>query len=413
VTQQFADGQRIVLRPGLVIDGRSDAPRRDLEIVIEDGTIVALRSARPSAPQDATVVELPETTVLPGLIDCHVHYTIDPSLDVQGIARGAVEPPERAVLIGARNARRALSAGVTTARSAGASRSLDISLAAAIAAGDVPGPRLIPSGAAVTITGGHGQHFGIQVDSIDGMITAVRALARDGALVIKLVASEAAMLTTGLAGVQELTTEEMSAMSREARRLGLRVLVHAQSSPAVAAAAEAGVDSIEHAFLADEAALQSLKDSGAFLTPTLTVTDVYSRMPGLTAEVTRRQAEISAKHRAACEMAIRMGIPVVTGTDCGVRGVFPDMIAREIALLHDHGLEAMDAIRAATVNAARLLGLSDEIGMVEAGMRADLIAVPGDPTADLRRLAQTLLVMRHGVIVHKPEQTPVGTREYS
>ena len=266
MVQQSADGQRIVLRPALVIDGRSDAPRRALEVLVENGTILALRPARPAAPQEGTVVELPGATLLSGLIDCHVHYTIDPSLDVQGIARGAVEPPERAVLIGARNARQALLAGVTTARSAGASRSLDISLAAAIAAGDVAGPRLIPAGAAVTITGGHGQHFGIQVDSIDGMITAVRGLARDGARVIKLVASEAAMLPTGLAGVQELTMEEMTAMTREARRRGLGVLVHAQSSAAVAAA-DAGADSIEHAFLANEAALRSLKNSGAFLTP--------------------------------------------------------------------------------------------------------------------------------------------------
>lgn len=404
VTQQTAGDQRIVLRPGLVIDGRGDSPRRALEILVGDGMILAVRPARTGAPQGWTVVELPGATVLPGLVDCHVHYTIDPGLDVQGIVRGALEPPERAVLIGARNARQALSAGVTTARSAGASRSLDIALAAAIAAGDVAGPRLIPAGAAVTITGGHGQHFGIQVDSIADMITAVRALARDGAQVIKLVASEAAMLTTGRAGVQELTGDEMSAMTREARRLGLGVLVHAQSSPAVAAAAQAGADSIEHAFLADEAALRSVKDSGAFLTPTLTVTDVYSSMPGLSAAQTRRQAEISGQHRAACEMAIRMGIPLVAGTDCGVRGVFPDMLAREVALLHDHGLEAMDAIRAATVSPARLLGLGEEIGMVQAGMRADLIAVPGDPAADLRRLAQPWLVMQGGVIVCAREQ---------
>ena len=138
------------------------------------------------------------------------------------------------------------------------------------------------------------------------------------------------------------------------------------------------------------------------------MTDVYSRMPGLPAEMIQRQAEISVKHRAACEMAIRMGIPVVAGTDCGVRGVFPDMLAREVALLHDHGLDAMDAVRAATVNGARLLGLSDEIGAVETGMRADLIAVAGDPTTDLRRLAQPLLVMRHGVIVHMRDRIPGG-----
>jgi imidazolonepropionase-like amidohydrolase len=389
----------LVYRPELIIDGRADAPLRNHEVVVGNGTILAVRPAAPGAPQDGELVELPGVTILPGLIDCHVHYTIDASPDVDGIPRGAVDPPERVVLVGARNARLALAAGVTTARSAGSSRGLDIALAAAIEAGDVPGPQLIPAGSAVTITGGHGQHFGIEVDSMSDMIAAVRRLARDGAQVIKLVASEAAMLTSGLAGVQELTSTEMTAMTREARRLHRRVLAHAQSSSAVLAAAEAGVDSVEHAFLADAAALQKLKDSGAFLTPTLTVTDVYSTLPGRSDAVTRRQAEISSQHRASCEMAIAMGIPVVAGTDCGVRAVFPDMLSREIVLLHDHGLSAMGAIRAATVNAARLLGLAAEIGTVEPGKRADLIGVAGDPTADLRLLAAPVLVMQEGNVI--------------
>jgi imidazolonepropionase-like amidohydrolase len=394
-------GRALTLRPRFLIDGLTDGPRANAQVVVADGRILAVQDVPADRSAQGTVVDLPDATVLPGLIDCHVHYTIDPAIETDGIAQGATDPPERAVLVGARNARHALAAGVTTARSAGASRGLDIPLAAAIAVGDVTGPRLIPAGPAVTITGGHGRNFGVEVDTIAGMVATIRRLVRDGAQVIKLVASEAAMLTTNLAGVQELTSAEMSAMVSEARRLRRRVMAHAQNSAAVTAAAQAGVDSVEHAFLADEDALRQLKDSGAFLTPTLTVTDVYSHMPDLAADQIRRQQEISVLHRASCQMAIALGITVVAGTDCGVRGVFPNMLAREVALLHDHGLTPMEAIRSATVNAARLIGLADEIGTLEPGKRADIIAVAGDPTADLSRLTAPVLVVQNGQIVSR------------
>lgn len=404
-----AGGRRLILRPRLLIDGISDSPREHAQVVVAAGKIVAVQEVPNPADLPATkeaeaaddaILDLPDATVLPGLIDCHVHYTIDPSTDIDGIARGACDPPERVVLTGARNARQAIAAGITTARSAGASRGLDIPLAAAIDSGDIEGPRLLPAGPAITITGGHGRNFGVEVDRTDEMVVAVRRLARDGAQVVKLVASEAAMLTSDIAGVQELTSAEMSAMVREARRLRRRVLAHAQSSAAVAAAAQAGVDSVEHAFLADAEALGQLKVSGAVLTPTLSVTDVYSQMPGLPQDVVRRQAEISVLHRASCERAIELGIPVVTGTDCGVRGVFPGMLAREIELLYEHGLPPMDAIRAATVNGARLLGISHEVGTLAVGLRADILVVPGDPVTDLRCLAEPVLVIREGDIAY-------------
>jgi imidazolonepropionase-like amidohydrolase len=399
----------LVIRPGWLIDGRSAAPLAGHEVVIEGTVISAVRPAAAApGPDGAELLELPDATLLPGLIDCHAHYTIDPGLNLEdGIEQGARDPRERAVLIGARNARLALQAGVTTARSAGASRGLDIPLAAAIEFGDIPGPRLLPAGPAITITGGHGQHFGVQVDGPAEMVRAVRALARDGAQVIKLVASEAAMLTSNLAGVPEFTAGEMTLMVNEAKRLHRTVLAHAQSSAAVKAAAAAGVNSIEHAFLADEEALLAIRDSGLFLTPTLSVTDVYSSLAGLSEQRRRRQEEISRRHRASCETAIRLGIPLVAGTDCGVRGIFPDMIAREVELLHDHGLSVLDAIRAATVNAAELLGLAGEIGTVDAGRRADLLVVDGDLARDVTRLRNPSYVVQDGAIVHAASRTPL------
>ncbi len=336
-------------------------------------------------------------TLLPGLIDCHAHYPLDPVVD-DAFDTADREPDGRLALRAARGAAEALAAGVTTARSAGAPRALDIPLAAAIDAGDVPGPRIIPAGRALTITGGHGWRFGIEADGELALRAAVRANVRDGARVIKAVASEAAMLTSPVAGVPELTEDELRAIVDEAARLRCRVLAHAQSNDAVRAAALAGVASVEHAFLADEATLEILAASGATLVPTLSVTDVWRTLPGLSDARRHRQGVIETLHRRSCETAIRLGIPLATGTDTGVRGVLPGMVAREIRLMYEHGLSAMGAIQAGTSGAARLLGLEEETGSVVVGHRADLLLVQGDPLADLDRLSRPVMVLQGGVV---------------
>jgi len=176
---------------------------------------------------------------------------------------------------------------------------------------------------------------------------------------------------------------------------------HAQSSGAVVASARGGVDSVEHAFLADRAALDTLKDCGTTLVPTLTVTDVWSNIPGVSQAIQENQARLSIQHRQSCEYAISIGVPTATGTDCGVRGVLPDMVWREIWNLHDHGLSAMDAIKAGTSGGARLLGIEDSAGAVAVGRLADLLLVHGNPLTDLRRLENPALVMLGGRVVHR------------
>lgn len=385
-----------------LIDGMADHAMTAMDVTVEGERISAVRPHAPGhAPvfPDATVIDGAGRTLLPGLIDCHTHYPIDP-LDADGFALFRTEPPERVILRAARSAAAALRAGVTTARSAGAPGNLDIVLRDAIAAGDIAGPRLLAAGPALTITGGHGWLFGREADGELELARAVRLNVRDGADVIKAVASEAAMLTTAVAGVEELSQSELEAIVREATRLRRRVLAHAQGSGAVKNAARAGVASVEHAFLADDEALDVLRESGATLVPTLTVTDVWSSLPDRTPEQQERQAVLSTLHRRSAERAIALGIPIATGTDCGVRGVLPEHLAREIRNVHGHGATPMAAIKAGTINGARLLGLEEETGSIQAGRLADLILVDGDPLVDLGRLECPAIVIQRGRIVH-------------
>ena len=395
-----------LVRDVRVIDGLADAAAIGLDVLITGDRIAAIEPTDPgrSIPPGTIEIDGSGDTLIPGLIDCHAHYTLDPTVE-DAFLLYRIERPEALVLRAAEMARRALLSGVTTARSAGSPANLDVVLAAAIAAGRVPGPRLIPAGPALTITGGHGHLFGREADGELEFVRAVRANVRNGAEVIKLVASEAAMLTGSIAGVEEVAAGEIEAVVREANRLHRRVLSHAQNSESVRRSARAGVASVEHAFLADEAALETLLENGTTLVPTLTVTDVWRDLAGLSAAQRERQRDIERLHRRSCETAIRLGVEIATGTDTGVRGVLPELLWREIALLHDHGASAMAAIRAATSTAARVLGIDADVGTIQVGKRADLVLVPGDPLADLIRLGRPRLVIQGGrqvAAVHVP-----------
>ena len=397
-----------------LIDGIGDTAREHLDVVVDGDRISAVVShgaALPGSRSDGSggettlVIDRPGATLLPGLIDAHAHYTFDPTEG--SIAAIARRSDAEIVLMAAGHAALALHAGVTTARCAGSIRDLELVLRDAIAAGRVPGPRLIAAGSAIGITGGHGYQFGIEADGEFELARAVRRQVRAGADVIKIVASEAAMLTTtGLPagrtvhGGIELTEPEIAAIVSEARRHRVRVMSHAQGSESVVASARAGVDSVEHAWLADRAAIEVLAASGAFLVPTLIVTEVNRDLPGLTSTQRARQDLIERHHRASCEAAVELGIPIATGTDTGEVGVTADLVWREVALLHEHGASPPAAIRAATSAAARLLGLDSEVGSVDTGKLADLVLVDGDPIADLARLASPHLVMQGGRIVH-------------
>lgn len=385
----------IVFHDCRMIDGIGDLAREHCDVVVEQGNIVAIESSRVRGSSEHRIIEADGMTILPGLIDCHTHYLIYPwGLDPRKLDMGG--PHGRSVLRGARCARTALESGVTTARDAGAPDGLNIVLRDAINDGLIPGPRILASGRGITITGGHGTGFSREADGVLEIQKAVREEMRDGVDVVKIFASEAAMLTGPEAGVEELTQAEIEVIVSEASRRGLRSFSHAQNSTSVVRSARGGVHSVEHAFLADEQAIRTLRECGTVLVPTLAVTEVTLERADLGKDYRLRMLDIQRLHWRSCEEAIRQGVSVVAGTDCGVPGILPDMLWREICLLNARGMTPMAAIKAATIRAAELLGLDGRIGSIEIGKQADLILVSGDPARNLSCLSHVALVMKAG-----------------
>ena len=393
----------VLVRAVRLIDGVAATPRDTVDVLIEGATIAAVEphdQAR-SVGEGVGVVEGAGRTLLPGLIDAHAHYTFDPT---EGSLQVIAKRTDELIIAAARgHAALALRAGITTARGAGSIRNLECVLRDEIAAGRTPGPRLVAAGTAVGSVGGHGSAFGLEASGEDGLAAATRQVIETGADVVKVVASEAAMLTTtGLPpgvdvfGAPELSGDELRSVVSVASAAGRRVMAHAQDTESVRRCAITGVTSVEHAWLADESAIEAVASSGAWLVPTLVVTDVNRTLPGLTAVQRERQDLIEIRHRASTEAAVRLGLPLATGTDTGEVGVTADMVWREIALLREHGASPMTAIQAATSSAARLLGVEAEVGTVEVGKWADVILVDGDPLADLRVLARPIEVWQRG-----------------
>jgi len=404
---QSPSAKRTVIRPGRLLDVRTGELRRDQAIVIEGEKISHVGpSSEVKASAGDTTIDLPDSTLLPGLIDMHTHLTFD--LGSLGYSGLAISTPREA-LHGARNARRTLEAGFTTVRNVGAKDYADVALRDAINDGDVIGPRMVTSGPALGITGGHCDEnllppaFHLQgdgvADGIEGVQHKVREVIKYGADVIKICATGGVLSKGDDPNASQYTLEEMKAIVADAHRLGRRVAAHAHGAEGVRWASEAGVDSIEHGHLMDDAAVATLKKNGTYLVPTLFLGEYMlehldkSDVPEFSKQKMR---DVAAAMQKNVKKAFDAGVKVAFGTDAAV---YPHGLnAGEFHVYVKLGMTPLAAIQTATLNASDLLGQKYLVGTLEAGKWADVIAVDGDPTKDVTLLEHVKFVMKGGTI---------------
>ncbi|MGB9203429.1 MAG: amidohydrolase family protein [Terriglobales bacterium] len=398
-------GKTVAIRAGHLLDVRTGKTLAKQIIVIQ-GDKIASVGTDAQIPEGAQVVDLSNATVLPGLIDAHTHVTMPTNF---GYSRLATSVPREA-LIGARNARVTLEAGFTTIRNVGASGFTDVALRDAINAGDVPGPRMLVSGPALSITGGHcdnnllpfeyhAQSEGV-ADGVEAVQHKVRENIKYGADLIKVCATGGVLSHGDNPEASQYTLEEMKAIVADAHRLGRKVAAHAHGAQGIRWASEAGVDSIEHGSYIDDAAIATMKKNGTYLVPTLYLGDWFlenAERTGAPAELIAKAREVMPAARKNVARAFAAGVKVGFGTDAAV---YPHGLnAHEFAVMVKLGLTPLQAIQAATINDADLLGWSDKVGTIEAGKWADIVAVDGDPLADVTTLERVKFVMKGGEVV--------------
>ena len=403
-----AGGTTFVHVGRLLADPATGTVQRDKTLVIEGNRIVEVRDGFVG---EGRVVDLRTSFVLPGLIDSHVHLTGEqnPNSRLDGVTESDVDQ----AFVGARFARRTLMAGFTTVADLGATNETIFGLRDAVRRGDVPGPRIIASGESVSVHGGHGDINGYR-DDIMHMFTgesicsgpedcmrAVRLQVRSGADIIKITATGGVLSNTAAGLGQQFSDDELAAIVDAAHRMGRQVTAHAHGADGINAFLRAGGDSIEHGTYLDDESIRLMRREGVYLVPTLMAGDFVGRIASgpdnfFTPAQTAKALEAGPKMLDMVRRAHAGGVRIAFGTDSGVSAHGDN--AGEFALMVRAGMTPLETIQAATVNAADHLRISGEAGRIATGMPADLIAVSGDPLADVTELERVRFVMRGGVV---------------
>ena len=395
-----------VIKAGSLFDSRSGDVTRDVLIVVEDDRIVAVMDGDGAIPQGAEVIDLSDSFVLPGVMDMHTHVV--GNLDNYFFA-GYFQSPHRATIGGVVNAEKTLLAGFTTIRNVGAGDYADVALRNAINAGEIPGPRMAVSGPSLGITGGHcdrnslNSSFEERGDGVADGPWAVRVQVRKnikyGADLTKFCATGGVFSKGTKVGMTQYTLEEMQAIVDESHTHDRKVAAHAHGNEGIKRAILAGVDSIEHASFLDEEAVRMGMDRGTYF-----ALDIYNTEytlergaeNGVPEENINKEREVGTRQRQSFTLAVEMGAKVVFATDSGVypHGDNGKQFARAVRF----GMTPEQAIQSATSLTAELLGWEDQVGAIETGLYADIIAVHGDPLDDISELEDVDFVMKGGVV---------------
>jgi imidazolonepropionase-like amidohydrolase len=379
-----------VIRAGRLIDGTTTSGvRRDLAIFVDSGTITSVATA-PELPPDAEVIDLSNSTVLPGLIDCHVHLVFSASEYALGDV--LVEDDQQLLLRGVAAARHALRAGITTVRDLGGRGGVTFRLRDAIDKGLIAGPRVLAAGSPITITGGHCHFLGLEADSEAGVRVAARGQLKAGANCLKIMATGGHMTPGTNIYRAQYSVQEIAAVVDEAARAHVTVAAHGLGTDGIRNAVQAGVNTIEHcqwrdadrSVWFDEAVAHEMAKRKTAIVPTL-----------------GPRQRTGPEHRVQVEIAMRqaraMGVPIAAGTDAGVSNRHFDSLPQELeVMVSDLGLSPLEAIHAATGEAARAIGVGDKVGTLQAGRAADMLVVDGDPSVRISDLRSVKMVIKGG-----------------
>src|SRR5947207_5637939 len=419
----------IVLKAARLFDGKSKVLVQNGVVIVQGNKIVDAGSNLP-APPDAQVIDLGDATLSPGFMDGHTHLTLDFSGNYnERRLREIDQNISEHAIIATKYARATVEAGFTTVRDlgsrfVGSKEMVDVALRNSINKGIIVGPRMLVATFGIGATGGHfdptsgyrDMLFGREPDSSDGIADgpdairkAVRFEVKNGADVIKAAVSGGVLSLADEVDTPQLTPAEMVALVDESHRLRKKVAVHCHGDQAAKEAIEAGVDSIEHGSFLKPETLTLMKNKGTYLTPTLMATEwILSKIDNYPAAL---QAKAKAAGAARSEMfrnAVKMGVKISFGTDAAV---FPHgQNAKEFKLMVDLGLPPIDALKTATGNAADLFGIAQKVGTLEKGKLADVVAMPGDPTADITATERVSFVMKEGKIIRNgpPSAPPIA-----
>ncbi len=404
----LANAQMLAIKADRLLDVRSGKIQSSVVVLINNGKIEAINPK--SLPEDIEVIELGDHTLLPGLIDTHTHITADYFTGNDWTTAAVRQTAPDWALQGVKFAREILESGFTTVRDLGAQPGFpDVALMRAIEAGHISGPDIWPAGHAISITGGHcdwtgfapgvmelGPEAGI-ADGVDEAMKAVRYQAKHGVRVIKVCATGGVFSFSQNAeiGAQQYSGAELEAIVSEAHKLGLKVAAHAHGTEGINAAVRAGVDSIEHGSILNEESVKLMKERGTFLVPQAYLSE-FELAPDTPASTVAKSEYLNPLIADSFNLAYKAGVKMAFGSDSGV---FPHRdTALEFAALTRKGISKIDTLRMATIYAAELLGVSDR-GELKAGMRADIIAVPGNPLKNITLMESVPFVMKQGVVI--------------
>jgi len=382
----------MIIRAGILYDGTMDAPRRNVDLVVEDGLVRELRDAGGARDREAACVT-------PGLVNAHAHLEQAAGPDPLGAI--ATTTPMHRMLQAVEHARKSLAAGVTTIRDLGASNDIAIEVRDAVNAGRIPGPRIRAAGRVICMTGGHGWPIGRAVDGPWEARKAVREQLLSGADCIKLIATGGVLTKGAVPGLAQLTVEEMTAACEEAHRRGMRVAAHAIGTEGIKNALRSGVDSVEHGHLLDDEAIALFRERGAYLVPTLCAPTrilEHAEHGGQPEYVVRKARELEEHMARNIRRAFEAGVTIAGGSDAGTPFNYHQNYADEVLLMHSLlGISSQQALNAATVVAAGLTGLHS--GILRAGEPADILLLDTDISRDLNSLGRPTAVLKAGVPV--------------